>query len=344
MEYFQKSVDLAVETGRSDKIASSLLNLGTAYIYLGNLAEARRLVTQGLELEQQRPRNDWMAALHQSLGDIEKRSTNYGQAKEHYDAAMNFAKKAGELYTQGLLHVNLSEIAEQRKERKQVKFHLDQAISLAQQSNSQDLLIQSTQKLAEYYEANSEFKDSALTYRNLNEMREKAFSENSLKQIATMQAAYDLGNKQKQIEILEKEQQLSALAKERSRWILWGLVSISALLLLMMILIYNRYQLKVASERKVLAINQKIQALLDNIPLGMVTVDSRLNIDPQYSRHLERILPKIQDDLQYGLGQMFERRFAIPSDQKDIMINAISASLGEDRIGFDMNMNGLPKA
>lgn len=97
--------------------------------------------------------------------------------------------------------------------------------------------------------------------------------------------------------------------------------------------------LQIVSEKR-----QKIQAILDHIDQAILTVDSSLRIEQEYSAFLEVLLAKPSDEIAGStLNDAVLRMLDIAGDQTAQINEIIQIIIGEDELNWDLNRDNLPR-
>lgn len=90
--------------------------------------------------------------------------------------------------------------------------------------------------------------------------------------------------------------------------------------------------------------SQKIREIMEQIDLGILTIDAQLKIENEYSHHLSKLYPKAGRDLAgaFVLDLIFENT---PYGGEDIqkVRESLAACLGEDALNWELNADHLPR-
>jgi tetratricopeptide (TPR) repeat protein len=95
---FKEVLDLAMQTGDQELIASVLHNLGSIAWTRGKLQEADELLQEALDLQQASQNVHGEAETLNSLGLVEEGLGHWGQATETYQLALEKMEQAGDFY------------------------------------------------------------------------------------------------------------------------------------------------------------------------------------------------------------------------------------------------------
>lgn len=209
--YYERSLKIAVKLNKPYGMSASLVNLTQLYIKLKNYDKAMALGLRSYNVTKSNGFVDFYAFSLMNLGSIKKELKKYNEAEKYFQDASAVAKKAG---ANSVLRETYAQQAELYEEIGNFKLAYD------------------------YFKLFSDTKDSLLN------------KENS-KLITEMNAKYTTEKKEKEIELLKKNehiQQLELTKKknevENQQTISIGILSGFVLLMIVAILMFNRYKLK----------------------------------------------------------------------------------------------------
>ncbi len=94
-------------------------------------------------------------------------------------------------------------------------------------------------------------------------------------------------------------------------------------------------------EQKVQLKTQEVRNLLDHIPQGVFTIEAGLIISPQYSSQLTELLGR-EDLAGKTFAEVFLAGTRLSSDEKDRILQSLTASIGTDAVSFFVNAGHLP--
>lgn len=168
----------------------------------------------------------------------------YEQALECLDESRELREGLGDKTGAATAINNIGELYMKQKMPREAVPYFREAIAKAVALNYMDLEVFSLQQLAKAYELQGDYKNALLAQNRYIERNERMQEQMRIKQLEETQVKYETGKKEQQNRLLTEQNKTQALKLDRSRIILYGLVSITALLTVMFYLLYNRYRLK----------------------------------------------------------------------------------------------------
>ncbi|MDQ3235282.1 MAG: HAMP domain-containing protein [Pseudobdellovibrionaceae bacterium] len=88
----------------------------------------------------------------------------------------------------------------------------------------------------------------------------------------------------------------------------------------------------------------KMQEILDNIELGIVTIDASLTIDAQYSPYMDKLFAtKSQSLAGATLQDVVLNPLRLDNDHKDRIVESLKISIGQEDLSYMANASHLPR-
>jgi two-component system sensor histidine kinase/response regulator len=168
-EYFNKSLKVYTELKNNAGIALSYFHLGMAYEKSGNTEVAAGHYVKALALSEKLNLTPLLVSCCNAIGNLELNNGNLKEAGRYFERGSKLAEKAG------------------------MKLELEEAYS----------------GLEEVYQL-SRATDKARTFGNLSrELKDSLYNDSALKQLSDLQLRYEAEKRQRQLDLLYKEQQIS---------------------------------------------------------------------------------------------------------------------------------------
>jgi len=244
LEYHLKS--LAIKKKLNDKygIAACLINIGNVHGRKEEYDSALVYYFKGLKLSEELQNTKWIL---NSLGNIGTVYTQQGKTKEGLEYLIKcyeMAEKIGDKYaitsTLNTIGANFNSI----KDYEKGIYYSERALKIATEIGSKTEMKQSYDNLAESYAKIGDYK-KAFNYHTLfSEMKDKLLNEETTKQLTEMQAKYENDKKQKEIELLNKDNEIQAANIDKQQTIIWLTASGLVLVLLLTFFVFTQYRQK----------------------------------------------------------------------------------------------------
>ncbi|MBA4054294.1 MAG: hypothetical protein C0490_06250, partial [Marivirga sp.] len=215
MKYLEASYKLFMELDDQSKIIGSLNNLGNLYIETQEYDNALHYFEEASKLGEKigarfpDPLNN--------VGNIYFRQGNYQRAVEFYEKALAMERENNNKL--GILNVvvNLGITYAKAKQPNPAKVYLDEATSLCNELQAYSFLPAIYRGLASNAANQNNWKEAYDMQLKYDDAREKIYGEESTKNIAQMEMVIDFQEKEKEYDILRKQNEIDKLELRNSR-------------------------------------------------------------------------------------------------------------------------------
>lgn len=225
MKYLEDSYNLFVQLNDRPRIIGSLNNLGNLYSDLQLFEKARRYFSEAFQLSEQlgQPFSDPM----DNLGSIYFKQGNYQRAVEHYLRAFEIERNNGDRLAMLNTITNIGIAYTKANQPKVAIEYLNQARALCEELQAYALM----PSILKYYSENlykqNNLREAYLNLLAYDSLREKIYGEESSANIARLETAMDLQEKDKEFEILQKEDAIKTLELKNTRlFIVLGILGV----------------------------------------------------------------------------------------------------------------------
>jgi len=215
MKYLEESYNLFLELKDESKIVGSLNNLGNLNLDIQMYDKALRYYMDASELGTKigakfpDPLNN--------IGNIYYRQGNYQRAVEYYEKALAIERENNNKL--GILNVvaNLGITYAKAKQPKPAKQYLDEASLLCNELQAYSFLPAIYKAMAANSANQSSWKEAYELQIKYDEAREKIYGEESSRNIAQMEMVIDFQEKEKEYDMLRKQNEIDRLELHNSR-------------------------------------------------------------------------------------------------------------------------------
>lgn len=215
VNYLEQSYALFVQLGDKTRIVGSMNNLGNLNSELQLHEKAMRYYSEAYQLSEQEgvkfsdPVNN--------LGNIYFRQGNYQKAIEFYNKALEIEKENNN--RSGMLNTltNIGSAYTKAKQPTPALRYLDEAEKLAEELQAFSYLPSILRSHADILYQQGKSKDAYETILRYDSLRERIYGEESTKKIAQMELVLNFSEKEKELQMLQKEGQIQSLQLRNSR-------------------------------------------------------------------------------------------------------------------------------
>ncbi len=219
--YYQKALDIDNRNGKKFGIASTLENMGTLYLKMDQPEKALNYQFQSLKIRKELPQRNKIAV---SLNKI------------------------GQTYV-ALNQLNLAEN------------YLNESLKITEELRSRPETLKNYQSLAELFEKKKDYYWANEYQKKYTLLNDSILNEEKLKQINQLETFYKTAEKDQQIELLSKENELKELKAQKQASIRNYLIGLVGILIMMAALIYYFQRNKLKSQKIIATKNEELKSI-----------------------------------------------------------------------------------
>ena len=215
MRYLEESYALFKEMNDPFRLIGSMNNLGNLYHDIDMDAKALEYYTQAYELSEKNGAR--FADPLNNVGNLYFAQGNYQVAIEYYQKGLDIEREHNNKL--GILNTvtNMGITYTKAKQAKNAQRYLDEALKLSDELQALTALPSIYRASAENYSIQNKWKEAYAMQLKYDEMREKIYGEESSRNIAQMEMVLDFQEKERQLEILKKEDEIKSLELRNTR-------------------------------------------------------------------------------------------------------------------------------
>lgn len=263
-----------------------LNQIAEAFLFQKDFEEAARRAEHALALAQAR-NNAWEIARAQlTIGSAYYGLGKHSQALDHLRACSAeltaLENTPGGVPADILLEarsaiaridIDLNRVGEAQKTMEPALAYIEKVEDPKERSAAYGLL-------ADVYERRGEPGRALVFLRKASDLKEHILKEEGSRRLLELQARYVSEKEKQENALLAKKSEIIELALKRQTGIRHSLMSLSALVLLVAALIFNRYRLKVLAHRQLELAHAKITAQKDELDLANIRLEALSRKDP----------------------------------------------------------------
>ena len=215
MRYLEESFALFKEMDDPFRLIGSMNNLGNLYHDIDMDAKALEYYTQAYALSEKNGAK--FADPLNNVGNLYFAQGNYQVAIEYYQKGLDIEREHNNKL--GILNTvtNMGITYTKAKQAKNAQRYLDEALKLSEELQALTALPSIYRASAENFSIQNKWKEAYAMQLKYDEMREKIYGEESSRNIAQMEMVLDFQEKERQLEILKKEDEIKSLELKNTR-------------------------------------------------------------------------------------------------------------------------------
>ncbi len=266
-DYYEKSLNTAIEIKDSVGIASGFSNMGIVYGHQQKYKEAFEVFNKSLNLLIQLKDTIQLIQVLNNMGITYKKAGMYDDALMSYQFCGKLISYFQPIDSVALNYVNsnLGILYMKMHKNDLAKDYLNRAINYSFSEGDISLRSEAYNALYELYYNTGDFKKSLDYHLKYIEVRDSLFSADKNRQMAEMQAQYDTDEKDLKIKTLNQENKVNESELKRQRTINYSVVGGLVSILAIVLILYNRFHLKKKSNEQLELANSELHDTVLNL-------------------------------------------------------------------------------
>ncbi len=223
IEYQQMCLELYFELKDTIKVAKAMSNLGIAFKEVKKYNQAKEIILKALDYTTRKGGSKQsIGQLYETLGEISYIEKDFKKAQDCYEKSIVIGYDLGAIDLIVDSYYYLSKVMLELKEYSKAKVCIDSAYSATKGIKPGKLQLLIYAAYSNYYALTNDYKQAYFFSEKYKSLNDSVFSGDLSKQISEMERKLQNEKKQKEIELLKKNESIKNLELKRQKIISYG--------------------------------------------------------------------------------------------------------------------------
>ncbi|OQY59262.1 MAG: hypothetical protein B6245_07675 [Desulfobacteraceae bacterium 4572_88] len=263
LEYHLKALKIRKDIVDKKGIADSLNNVGIIYYFQSHYNEALEYYKKSLEIREEIGDKKDIAGSLNNVGVIYKEMLNYPNALEYYNKAYDIFREFGDKYESANILNNIGQVYYNMKNYDAAMKSLEQGLELAKSVEAKELVRENYEFHSDMYASIGNYQKALEYYKQSSGIKALIFTEESGAKIAEMQTKYETEKKEREIELLKKDNDINRLALEQQKLLRNSLIGGIGFVLVLVFVMFNRNRIIRKAHEELKKANDIIKTEMD---------------------------------------------------------------------------------
>lgn len=257
----KQGIDLAEKTGNKANMATLLSNQSAILDELGRKDEQLSSLNRALILARESGSQKVEGTVLTNLADLYLEEGDYPRAAELAQQGLKIAENSGDLYQSYVSKVTYAQAISHLGRSAQAIAIFQEALTGFQQAGMEAEVIEVTGIMSAAYEQAGQTAKALAHFKLFKEKSDALFQSEKIKTVAELQEKYESEQKQREIELLSKENQLQAVQLQRRQDQRNIILFVAVSLVLICLLVFQRYRMIRKTNKKLQLMNVRLNEL-----------------------------------------------------------------------------------
>ena len=259
LEYNKQSLDIFLKTGNKMGVVSTFANAGIVYGEIGEYRNAIASFNSGLKLADSIGDKYWKNTCLADIGEAYFKLASYDTAYEYYMLTLHIAESMNDQLNIALPENGIGSILIKKGKIAEGIKHLLIAYNIMQHAGMKIPAQEIAMNLSEAYEKAKDFPSALKYYKIYSIYSDSIYSEKSDKRVQQVQFDYELGKKENEINLLQKDKVIAESKSEKQAAIMKVSLVALAILIVASVLLYRSRSYEKRSKEQILKQHEEIQ-------------------------------------------------------------------------------------
>ncbi len=261
LTYYIKSLGILEELGNKKGVARLLNNIGIIYSDSDQYEKAMEKYQKSLSLVKELNWQMGQVVAMNNIATVYSETGKHALALEYNLKTLEVCKGLGQKRITAILLSNIGVNYRKLGQYKKALRYVYNALDIAKEIKNKDIIRNFYEELFYIYEAMKNYKQAFLYFKKYKATNDEIFSEEAQKNISELWTKFETEKKEKRIQRLTQHNRIQQLKLERQELVRNFLLVVSLLILVLFVVIYNRYRTKKKAERQLKESEQKLRAM-----------------------------------------------------------------------------------
>ncbi|MCF8233933.1 MAG: tetratricopeptide repeat protein [Bacteroidales bacterium] len=265
LENYQNALNIYLELDDANGVAQSYNNIGSVYQVTKDYGNAETYFHSALVFHKKLNNPIEMASCYNNLGNVYVELNDFREALYNYEKSLEISESIDDKWSMANTYMNIGGIYLKQKQYKKAENFFEKAADLAEKINAKGIIANTNQALSELYAEQNRHREAYDHILKYNRLHDSLFNKETRENIKNLEMGYELQKQEREIELLQQQDEIRQLKLEKSRKNTYIFLAIILVIIVLIIFIYNRYRNKKNTNKLLEQKNEEISRKNDEL-------------------------------------------------------------------------------
>lgn len=242
IEYTQKAIKINTKINYTYGISDNYINMGVYYDDLGESSKALNYYFMNLNILEEINDRSSLATTLNNIGEIYNNKSKFDEALSFYNRSLKIQEEINETSGIAISKLNLGDVYLKKGDLENANKFLYESLKISMKIGYRDIQSNCYELLAKYYNEKENFSEAFKYSKLFSKTEDSIFSEQSSRRFAEMQVSFESELKDREIELLKKNELLRNLQlKKQENRIIYLAISLLLISFLVFLVLRNYF-------------------------------------------------------------------------------------------------------
>ncbi len=268
-EYYVEAVSIRETIGDTKHVVVGLNNLGLVTMQQKEYEESISYHTKALKLYTESNDEKGIGTSLSNIGLVHQELKNYDKALEYYERSLEIRERINDHFGVGISLFNMGQVFLMQQKYDKAIDYMNRSLRIAREIGDREGVKYAYEFLALTYSKMKDYEQAYDYYQRFTLVKDSMINEASNKQMAELETRYKTKEREREIELLNKDKALRTAKMEKDGITKWSLGIFLVLIAVFAVFVINRLrasqkQGKLIAQQK-LEVEEKNKEVLDSI-------------------------------------------------------------------------------
>lgn len=260
LEHYARALEISMKSQDSATMVDALISTGNVYWYSQDNEKALHFYNQAYSIvSSENYPGESNAGLLNNIGNVYRQMNQLDTAIRYYMMSLNISRNVGDRNLIAVTHKNIG-ITHKMAGRYQLAMeYLIRGKTLSEETGLTRVLKETLEHLSDLHERIGQYSGALEYFKAYSSLKDSVFDQETRDKIATLRLDYELSEKSRENQILQKNLELSSMKAQKDRLLRNTLIAISVLIVVLAFVLYKRYSEKKRSNEELRKLNLELE-------------------------------------------------------------------------------------
>ncbi len=307
IEYKMRSLKIFEELGDKKKMAKCYNNIGNSFSALKKYENAMNCYQKSLEIDKELKDKRSMSMSYINIGELLVIQKKYDAAQQNYLKALTITEELGDKNNRSIVLVDIAELNLKQGKYNNAAEKAMLGLKIAKEIGSLTIQNNAYKDIALACDSLKNYKEAYTYYKLFKQINDSIFNDESSRQIKEMEARYQNEKKQKEIELLNKNEELQNTEIKRQTTLKYAFIFGFVLMFALAFVSYRSYVQKkkdnlvlAEQKRQILEKNEELNQQNEEISAQRDEIEAQRDTVTDQKNEIEKIHHELTDSIRYA--------------------------------------------